>query len=123
MPAPAPALSPLHSNPNPNPNHNHNPKPNNLNSSNNEHQKPTTTGNSPNNLNTNGLSNRIDLLDSEHGRILCIADLRGAISQINHLAKQFNAVAVIHSGDFGFYGQSHSFQKKKTHSFSDTALL
>ncbi|KAA1111348.1 hypothetical protein PGTUg99_004247 [Puccinia graminis f. sp. tritici] len=106
MPAPAPALSPLHSNPNPNPNHNHNPKPNNLNSSNNEHQKPTTTGNSPNNLNTNGLSNRIDLLDSEHGRILCIADLRGAISQINHLAKQFNAVAVIHSGDFGFYEPS-----------------
>ncbi|WAR62911.1 hypothetical protein PtB15_15B500 [Puccinia triticina] len=54
----------------------------------------------------NGLSNRIDVLDSDHGRILCIADLRGAISQINQLAKQFNAVAVIHSGDFGFYETS-----------------
>ncbi|KNZ44715.1 hypothetical protein VP01_88g7 [Puccinia sorghi] len=56
--------------------------------------------------NTSGLSNRIDLLDCDHGRILCIADLRGAISQINILAKQFNAVAVIHSGDFGFYEPS-----------------
>lgn len=75
--------------------------------------------------NTSGLSNRIDLLDCDHGRILCIADLRGAISQINILAKQFNAVAVIHSGDFGFYGQSTSSTSSCEPSFlaADLALL
>lgn len=73
--------------------------PSNLNSTN-------ITNRTDNNQVTNGLSNRIDLLDSNHGRILCIADLRGAISQINDLAKEYNAIAVIHSGDFGFYEPS-----------------
>ncbi|PLW05972.1 hypothetical protein PCANC_26959 [Puccinia coronata f. sp. avenae] len=58
------------------------------------------------NANSNCLSNRCDTLDSDHGRILCIADLRGALSQINRLAKQHNVIAVIHSGDFGFYEPS-----------------
>ncbi|CAH7675514.1 hypothetical protein BY996DRAFT_1071811 [Phakopsora pachyrhizi] len=53
-----------------------------------------------------GPSNRVDLINSESGRILCIADVRGRISHINELAKENNAVAVIHSGDFGFYEPS-----------------
>ncbi|MBW0463561.1 hypothetical protein O181_003276 [Austropuccinia psidii MF-1] len=57
-------------------------------------------------INFEGPSNKVDLINSDHGRILCIADLRGKISQINQLAKDFNAVAVIHSGDFGFYEPS-----------------
>lgn len=57
---------------------------------------------------SDGPSNRVDLINSEHGRILCIADIRGRLSQINELAAEFNAIAVIHSGDFGFYGQSYS---------------
>ncbi|KAG0147891.1 hypothetical protein CROQUDRAFT_132200 [Cronartium quercuum f. sp. fusiforme G11] len=52
---------------------------------------------------SDGPSNRVDLINSQHGRILCIADIRGRLSQINELAKEFNATAVIHSGDFGFY--------------------
>ncbi|KAH9808656.1 hypothetical protein DFH28DRAFT_1068366 [Melampsora americana] len=79
----------------------------------NQIEKPNTqvpsSLNTPNDLNQShsnhldGPSNRVDLINSEHGRILCIADLRGRISQINQLANEFNAIAVIHSGDFGFY--------------------
>ncbi|KAF9071854.1 hypothetical protein BDP27DRAFT_1382271 [Rhodocollybia butyracea] len=41
--------------------------------------------------------------DTAHGRILCIADIRGRLSAINDLAREVNAVAVIHTGDFGFF--------------------
>ncbi|GAA6004792.1 hypothetical protein JCM11491_002231 [Sporobolomyces phaffii] len=51
-------------------------------------------------------STRVDVINSQHGRILCVADVRGAISSLNSLAAEHNAVAVIHSGDFGFYEPS-----------------
>ncbi|KAJ3999910.1 hypothetical protein F5050DRAFT_1804604 [Lentinula boryana] len=41
--------------------------------------------------------------DTAHGRILCIADIRGRLSALNDLAREVNAVAVIHTGDFGFF--------------------
>ncbi|KAF9268380.1 hypothetical protein L218DRAFT_893393 [Marasmius fiardii PR-910] len=46
------------------------------------------------------------VLDSEHGRILCIADIRGHLSILNDLARDANAVAIIHTGDFGFFESS-----------------
>ncbi|ESK87966.1 ser thr protein phosphatase [Moniliophthora roreri MCA 2997] len=46
------------------------------------------------------------VLDSEHGRILCIADIRGNLSSLNDLARDANAAAIIHTGDFGFFESS-----------------
>jgi len=40
----------------------------------------------------------------EHGRILCLADVRGRLSTLNELAQDTGAVAIIHTGDFGFFG-------------------
>ncbi|KAH8916677.1 hypothetical protein BT69DRAFT_1355436, partial [Atractiella rhizophila] len=53
-----------------------------------------------------GPNNRVDVIDTEGGRILCVADVRGQISMLNDLAAEHNAKAIIHSGDFGFYDQS-----------------
>ncbi|GAO51493.1 hypothetical protein G7K_5593-t1 [Saitoella complicata NRRL Y-17804] len=39
-------------------------------------------------------------------RILCIADVRGNLSQINDLARESRADVVLHTGDFGFYDES-----------------
>jgi hypothetical protein len=44
------------------------------------------------------------VLDTVHGRILCIADIRGRLSHLNDLARDVNAKAVVHTGDFGFFG-------------------
>lgn len=44
------------------------------------------------------------VLDSTHGRLLCVADIRGRLSALNDLARDLNAVAVVHTGDFGFFG-------------------
>ncbi len=44
------------------------------------------------------------LLDTIHGRILCIADIRGRLSALNELAREVHAQAIIHTGDFGFFG-------------------
>lgn len=44
------------------------------------------------------------VLDSVHGRVLCIADIRGNLSHLNTLAAEANAKAIIHTGDFGFVG-------------------
>ena len=44
------------------------------------------------------------VLDTIHGRILCIADIRGRLSSLNDLAREANAKAIIHTGDFGFFG-------------------
>ena len=49
------------------------------------------------------------VLDTNAGRILCIADIRGRISNLNDLAKEANAKAVIHTGDFGFFGTSEDW--------------
>lgn len=45
------------------------------------------------------------LLDTVAGRILCVADIRGRISSLNELAREADAKAVIHTGDFGFFGK------------------
>jgi hypothetical protein len=49
------------------------------------------------------------LIDTVHGRILCLADVRGRLSSLNDLAREANAKAIIHTGDFGFFGPSHLF--------------
>ena len=49
------------------------------------------------------------LIDTVHGRILCIADVRGRLSSLNDLAREANAKAIIHTGDFGFFGPSDLF--------------
>jgi hypothetical protein len=46
------------------------------------------------------------LIDTVHGRILCLADVRGRLSSLNDLAREANAKAIIHTGDFGFFGPS-----------------
>ena len=50
------------------------------------------------------LNSQTRVLDTVAGRILCIADLRGRLSNVNDLAREANAKAVIHTGDFGFFG-------------------
>ncbi|TFY50474.1 hypothetical protein EVG20_g11496, partial [Dentipellis fragilis] len=40
------------------------------------------------------------------GRILCIADIRGRLSALNDLAREANAKAIIHTGDFGIFDAS-----------------
>ncbi|KAI9357499.1 hypothetical protein BD770DRAFT_410814 [Pilaira anomala] len=42
----------------------------------------------------------------EGRRILCTADVRGNISELNRLAREYNAHYIIHTGDFGFYDRS-----------------
>ncbi|KAI8373093.1 uncharacterized protein BYT42DRAFT_579167 [Radiomyces spectabilis] len=51
-------------------------------------------------------SSRADVVHIEGKRILCTADVRGCISQLNQLATEANADFIIHTGDFGFYEQS-----------------
>ncbi|KAG6918517.1 hypothetical protein DXG01_013879 [Tephrocybe rancida] len=46
------------------------------------------------------------VLDTAHGRILCIADIRGRLSALNDLAREAGAQAIIHTGDFGFFEAS-----------------
>ncbi|CAM0138765.1 unnamed protein product [Umbelopsis sp. WA50703] len=43
------------------------------------------------------------LSTNDGARILCVADVRGCISQLNQLAEKANAQYIIHTGDFGFY--------------------
>ncbi|KAK3069750.1 hypothetical protein LTR53_011667 [Teratosphaeriaceae sp. CCFEE 6253] len=38
-----------------------------------------------------------------HARVLCIADVRGNLRQLNELARNAKADYIIHTGDFGFY--------------------
>jgi hypothetical protein len=57
----------------------------------------------------NGPNTQTKILDTVHGRILCIADVRGRLSSLNDLAKEHNAIAIVHTGDFGFYGESAIF--------------
>lgn len=42
------------------------------------------------------------VIDTGSGRILCIADIRGDFKRLNKLVEEHEAVAVIHTGDFGF---------------------
>ncbi|PFH50554.1 hypothetical protein AMATHDRAFT_3837 [Amanita thiersii Skay4041] len=50
------------------------------------------------------------VLDTNHGRILCIADIRGRLSALNDLAREASAQAIIHTGDFGFF-ESNSLDR------------
>jgi hypothetical protein len=52
------------------------------------------------------------VLDTVHGRILCLADIRGNLSHLNTLAAEANAKAIIHTGDFGFIGNVHATGKQ-----------
>ncbi|KAG8790627.1 hypothetical protein FRC12_011441 [Ceratobasidium sp. 428] len=52
---------------------------------------------------TSGVNTETAVLDTAAGRILCIADVRGKLSSLNQLASDANAVAIIHTGDFGFF--------------------
>jgi len=52
------------------------------------------------------VNSQTKVLDTVQGRILCIADIRGNLSHLNTLAQEANAKAIIHTGDFGFIGQS-----------------
>ncbi|KAK4056530.1 hypothetical protein OIO90_002377 [Microbotryomycetes sp. JL221] len=70
-----------------------------------QHQPQQPTSQSFDSLSTgnDAHSNRVDVINTAGGRILCIADIRGAISILNALAAEHGAVAIIHTGDFGFY--------------------
>jgi hypothetical protein len=46
------------------------------------------------------------VFDSSHGRLLCVADIRGRVGDLNELARETKASAIIHTGDFGFFGAS-----------------
>ncbi|KAG5641902.1 hypothetical protein DXG03_003989 [Asterophora parasitica] len=52
---------------------------------------------------TTTVNTQTKVLDTAHGRILCIADIRGRLSALNDLAREANAQAIIHTGDFGFF--------------------
>ncbi|KIM42938.1 hypothetical protein M413DRAFT_18543 [Hebeloma cylindrosporum] len=52
---------------------------------------------------TRTVNTQTKVLDTNHGRILCIADIRGRLSALNDLAPEVNAKAIIHTGDFGFF--------------------
>ncbi|KIP05805.1 hypothetical protein PHLGIDRAFT_24898 [Phlebiopsis gigantea 11061_1 CR5-6] len=46
------------------------------------------------------------VFETGQGRLLCIADIRGRLSALNDLAREANACAIIHTGDFGFFEAS-----------------
>lgn len=60
---------------------------------------------SPNPAPPHQVNTQTKVFDTAHGRLLCIADIRGRLSALNDLAREANAVAVIHTGDFGFFGE------------------
>ncbi|GJJ75698.1 hypothetical protein EMPS_08056 [Entomortierella parvispora] len=45
----------------------------------------------------------IQSINTPAGKVLCVADLRGNLSQLNDLVDQTGAKMIIHCGDFGFY--------------------
>jgi hypothetical protein len=63
---------------------------------------------SPNPAQPYVVNTQTKVFDTAHGRLLCIADIRGRLSALNDLAREANAVAIIHTGDFGFFGESHA---------------
>ncbi|KIY45172.1 hypothetical protein FISHEDRAFT_49959 [Fistulina hepatica ATCC 64428] len=72
--------------------------------------RPASTARSPLPRPQNHVNTQTSVLDTHHGRILCIADIRGRLSAINDLAREVNASAVIHTGDFGFF-EADSLQR------------
>lgn len=63
------------------------------------------------------------VLDTSQGRILCIADIRGRLSALNDLASDANAKAIIHTGDFGFFGKFRSYFLLPLTAFSESNSL
>ncbi|KZT20617.1 hypothetical protein NEOLEDRAFT_1140444 [Neolentinus lepideus HHB14362 ss-1] len=55
---------------------------------------------------TQQVNTQTKVLDTVQGRLLCIADIRGRLSALNDLAREVNASAIIHTGDFGFFEAS-----------------
>lgn len=51
--------------------------------------------------NYNNANGRV--IKADNARILCVADIRGQLSSLNHLAQQYDATHILHTGDFGFY--------------------
>ncbi|KAI8340764.1 hypothetical protein BC941DRAFT_418127 [Chlamydoabsidia padenii] len=47
-----------------------------------------------------------EILTVDGKRILCTADIKGCLSQLNQLARDAKAHCIIHTGDFGFYERS-----------------
>ncbi|KAG0337158.1 hypothetical protein BG000_005758, partial [Podila horticola] len=45
----------------------------------------------------------LSTINTPAGKVLCVADLRGNISQLDDLVDQTGAKLIIHCGDFGFY--------------------
>lgn len=45
----------------------------------------------------------VHVIHGAQGRIACVADIRGQISQLNQIAADTKAAAIVHTGDFGFY--------------------
>ncbi|KAH8106343.1 hypothetical protein BXZ70DRAFT_1061702 [Cristinia sonorae] len=72
--------------------------------------RPTSTSTrpapSPNPRPQHQVNTQTKVFDTPHGRLLCIADIRGRLSALNDLAREANAVAIIHTGDFGFFESS-----------------
>ena len=56
------------------------------------------------------VNSQTKVLDTIHGRILCIADIRGRLAALNDLAREAHAHAIIHTGDFGFFGAHASLR-------------
>lgn len=54
---------------------------------------------------TFSVNTQIKVFDLAAGRILCLADIRGRVSSLNELAEEVKANAIIHTGDFGFFGE------------------
>ncbi|WFD17904.1 hypothetical protein MCAP1_000115 [Malassezia caprae] len=50
-----------------------------------------------------GYPPRVHVIHGAAGRIVCVADIRGHIQQLNQIAAEHKAAAIIHTGDFGFY--------------------
>ncbi|KZT66994.1 hypothetical protein DAEQUDRAFT_767517 [Daedalea quercina L-15889] len=61
---------------------------------------------SPNSRLQYQVNTQTKVFDTSHGRLLCIADIRGRLSALNDLARAANASAIIHTGDFGFFEAS-----------------
>ncbi|KAI0772548.1 hypothetical protein BD413DRAFT_612688 [Trametes elegans] len=66
----------------------------------------TRPGTSPNPRPQYQVNTQTKVFDTAHGRLLCIADIRGRLSALNDLAREANASAIIHTGDFGFFEAS-----------------
>lgn len=66
--------------------------------------RPASTSTRPPHSPLPRVNTQTKVLDTSQGRILCVADIRGRLSSLNELARDVNAKAVIHTGDFGFFG-------------------